>query len=148
MRLLAALAFAALADNGGPASAWVRGWPAEQAAGTGKPEFQPGAGVYAKRARPTVSKELLDDYLRKIRLGYGTARQIVLADARYAPALLSGLLSDDERVARRSFQLLCDLRAAAGEEGAVRLEYVYSPYYRGTEFDRWVGADPLFPPRR
>ena len=103
--------------------------------------FEKGAAGQAKVDPPAVDKDVLKEYEGMARSG--KTADIVGNPGRYMPALLNSLLSDDEPLARASFQALHDLCTAkkiTTESGKnpVRLDLVNSSYYRGGDFNHWA----------
>ena len=105
------------------------------------PTFERGAAPQAKVDPPSVDQDVLKEYEGLAR--GGKTADIVGNPGRYMPALLVSLLSDDEPLARASFQALHDLCAAkkiTTESGKnpVRLDLVNSSYYRAGDFSHWT----------
>ncbi|HYF00942.1 MAG TPA: MJ0042-type zinc finger domain-containing protein, partial [Planctomycetota bacterium] len=71
---------------------------------TAPPTFEPGAAKQAKVDPPAVDKDVLKEYEGMAR--GGKTADIVGNPARYMPALIVSLLSEDEPLARASFQAL------------------------------------------
>ena len=65
--------------------------------------------------------------------------------AKYFPAIITSTLSDDERVAKRSFQLIYDYcekvklynESEAGPTNPVNFKYINMAYWRGGEYACW-----------
>jgi uncharacterized membrane protein len=108
------------------------------------PSFEPGAGKQAtKAADHTVDPGLLKEY--EGMASSGKVADIVKEDNKWFPALLSGLLSDNEVIARSSFQALADIcvknKISSSEDGyrnPITLEYFNSAYYRAGTYTQWV----------
>jgi hypothetical protein len=72
----------------------------------------------------------------------GRSADLVKDAAKWMPYIISGILSDDEKIARGSLQTIsefCSSRGLKTESGAnpIKLEYFNSAYYRGTEYSAW-----------
>ncbi len=108
------------------------------------PTFEPGASKQStKAAEHTVDEALLREY--EGLASAGKVADIVREDNKWFPALLSGLLSDNEPIARSSFQALSDIcvknKISSSEEGyrnPITLEYFNSAYYRAGTYTQWV----------
>ncbi len=107
--------------------------------------FEPGAGKLVNEL--DIFK--LDDALRKEYEGLASAGRvadIVKDDHKWMPYIISSLLTDDEKVARSTFQALHDICAkhnisSAKEEqrfvNPIKLEYFNSSHYRSGEYGFW-----------
>jgi hypothetical protein len=107
-------------------------------------EFEPGASKQATRATGIrLRPRLLKAYAALA--SEGRSAEILLDDARWMPYVIDGLKSDDEKIARTSFQVLSDLcvkhKISASEESfknPVKLELVNSAAYRAGEYAFWT----------
>ena len=108
--------------------------------------FQKGAlrEITAKGAKELrVDAGTMRDYLRLLRRPYPTAKERILSRFKYVGPMIASLASDDEREAKRSFQMLHDLmkklKVSASDpdeplKNPVKLRYINSAYWRGGEY--------------
>jgi hypothetical protein len=112
-------------------------------------QFEPGARKVAEKMVAQFTTIELDANLKKeyeqLAAG-GRVADIVKDDSKWIPYVIDGMLSDDEKVARASFQSLHDVcekrKISSSEEGfrnPVKLEYVNSNYARAGEYNYWSG---------
>lgn len=105
--------------------------------------FEPGASKQAVRARDLpLDPWLLREYAALA--VEGKIADLVGQDLKWMPYIIEGLISDDEKIARASFQALSDYclkrQISACEDGfrnPVKLELVNSAYYRAGERAFW-----------
>lgn len=108
---------------------------------TAPPTFEPGAKKNAKVDPPAVDAGTLREF--ESMMSSGRLGDAVADPAKYMPCVLHGLLSDDEKVARGSFQTLSDLcgkfkiQTDSGKN-PVEMHLVNSAYARGNNFNFWA----------
>ena len=160
----------ALLDVSPRPNGWGPAWPVERMepspGGPGRYQaparFERGAARFAGNGTvaPSVSPAAEQKYLSLIHGRHDRAKAALDGSGLFA-ALLVSLTSDDERVAKRSVQLLadfCDTMGLTCERGKnpIALELVNCAQWRGGVFTEWVewfekngdAIDPEFANRR
>lgn len=105
--------------------------------------FEPGARKYIQGSPSALgdNPEQLKEF--EAMAAAGRIDEMVRDDPKWLPYVIDGMLSDDEKVARASFQAMYDICAkhrvmTESGKNPVSLEYVNSAYYRGNEFAYWL----------
>jgi hypothetical protein len=106
--------------------------------------FEPGASKQAnKAAELKVDEAVVKEY--EALATSGKIADLVREDAKWMPYIINGMISDNEVIARASFQALSDIcvknKISSSEEGfknPVKLEYVNSAYYRAGDYTYWT----------
>jgi hypothetical protein len=106
--------------------------------------FEPGASKQkTKAADLTVDEALVKEY--EALASSGKVKDILDNDQKWTPYIINALISEDEKIAKTSFQALADFcvkhKISSSEEGyrnPVKMELVNSAYYRGGEYTFWT----------
>jgi DNA-directed RNA polymerase subunit M/transcription elongation factor TFIIS len=106
--------------------------------------FEPGASKQkTKAADLAVDEALVKEY--EALASQGKIKEILDNDQKWTPYIINALISDDEKIAKTSFQALADFcvkhKISSSEEGfknPVKMELVNSAYYRGGEYTFWT----------
>lgn len=144
------LALIVLLDTSGRVDPGSLPWPAEKVAPfNGGPDaysapvkFQAGAARFRQGSDPfEIPKDAAREFRALLRSSHGSALRS-FRPARHLQAVINGVLSDDERTAKRSMQLLYDFCAAfklATESGRnpINLDMGNWAQWRGGLFAEW-----------
>jgi hypothetical protein len=141
------LALMAILDTSGRAPAGTMPWECEKLAPAKGPlaapmTFEAGAARFRQGVDPfEILPEVDREYRALVAKTYAKALR-ALRPARHLPAVVNGVASDDERIARRSLQLLhdfCDAMELQTESGRnpINLELANSAQFRGGTFAEW-----------